>query len=100
MRCTTRTPPGGCVMTAQVIALPLKRVRRGERRAERNQPNQPNQEVLLSTLDYTPAQGRVYEALEARDCRPRRNSGLCPAHDDHNPSLAIGYGTRSEVGCV
>src|SRR3989442_10421273 len=35
------------------------------------------------------------DALEAHGCRPRRRGdhvdALCPAHDDHNPSLSVDY---------
>ena len=38
-----------------------------------------------------PAQRRVFDALEIRDCRPRGTGALCPAHDDHSPSLSVSY---------
>lgn len=38
----------------------------------------------------------VIAALEARDCRPKRNgkgwSARCPAHEDHSPSLSVAEG--------
>jgi hypothetical protein len=39
---------------------------------------------------------RVLAALEARECRPRGNEqrgfvALCPAHDDHRPSLSVAF---------
>lgn len=57
----------------------------------------------------TPAQYRVWHALDERDCRPRgrpdQYMALCPAHDDRTPSLSVGYkadavGLTCHAGCA
>jgi hypothetical protein len=43
----------------------------------------------------------VYAALERAECRPRgpehRFTALCPAHDDHTPSLSVREGADGRV---
>ncbi|HLB19382.1 MAG TPA: hypothetical protein VK613_09645, partial [Gaiellaceae bacterium] len=52
-----------------------------------------------------PAVGRLLDALEAAECRPRPAGGgwlsLCPAHDDRSPSLSVreGHDARALVHC-
>lgn len=40
---------------------------------------------------------RFIAALEARDCRPRRGTARCPAHEDSSPSLTFREGTDGRV---
>ena len=59
----------------------------------------------LRLYEHEPSGGtpieRVLEALEDAGCQPQPVDkgyvALCPAHDDHNPSLAIGVGDDGRV---
>jgi len=44
---------------------------------------------------------RVVDALKAHGCQPISScngwEALCPAHEDHNPSLSVGQGSNGRV---
>lgn len=86
-------------MTADVLPFVPRNGSSGasRRRSLRNLSPQKGRTVITNN---TASQRRVYEALESHDCRPRGTAALCPGHDDHDPSLAIGYGEENGVGKV